>query len=280
MRSFLVFTAAGLLLLATAACGSNPAGPSGPSPLTISPPSLEPAVMGSNYIQSVNATGGTSPYTWSVTGSLPSGLNFSNGMLTGTPMVVGDYQFGVSVTDQKGQRTDRSYGLRVLQVPCVNEDINVPGVAHVKVIAKPCGQILKVGTPPTALRMEVEETQYVLDRGWFYAYVTQDPIGTPDKQIGRLEADIGADTPWIYIGSKDSGIARGETQTVSFVSRGLLNQNIPAGEAGTLTYMLITLTPAYSPTFSWVSSRGCNPAQTDECAVWQTKILLNDLVVQ
>jgi Putative Ig domain len=49
------------------------------------------------------ATGGTSPYTFSVaTGSnLPAGLTLAAGDLTGTPSTVGNYSFGISVTDSE-----------------------------------------------------------------------------------------------------------------------------------------------------------------------------------
>jgi hypothetical protein len=47
------------------------------------------------------ATGGTSPYTFSLASgsTLPSGLALSNGDLTGTPTTVGTYTFGITVTD-------------------------------------------------------------------------------------------------------------------------------------------------------------------------------------
>jgi Putative Ig domain len=47
------------------------------------------------------ATGGTSPYTFSLASgsTLPSGLALSNGDLTGTPTTVGTYTFGMTVTD-------------------------------------------------------------------------------------------------------------------------------------------------------------------------------------
>jgi hypothetical protein len=47
------------------------------------------------------ATGGTSPYTFSVANgsNLPPGLMLTNGDLTGTPTTLGNYSFGISVTD-------------------------------------------------------------------------------------------------------------------------------------------------------------------------------------
>ncbi len=47
------------------------------------------------------ATGGTSPYTFSVANgsTLPPGLTLTNGDLEGTPTALGNYSFGISVTD-------------------------------------------------------------------------------------------------------------------------------------------------------------------------------------
>jgi hypothetical protein len=47
------------------------------------------------------ATGGTSPYTFSVANgsNLPPGLTLTNGDLAGTPTTLGNYSFGISVTD-------------------------------------------------------------------------------------------------------------------------------------------------------------------------------------
>src|SRR5438477_5937768 len=54
-----------------------------PGGLAISTPNLPPATVSSFYSAALTATGGQSPYTWSVSGTLPSGLslNSSNGVI-------------------------------------------------------------------------------------------------------------------------------------------------------------------------------------------------------
>jgi len=77
------------------------------SSLTITTTSpLPPGTVGSVYDSpglQFAATGGTSPYTWSVASgsSLPAGLTLvpSTGILSGTPTAAGTYNFGITATD-------------------------------------------------------------------------------------------------------------------------------------------------------------------------------------
>ena len=69
------------------------------------PPS---AAVGGAYSDTLTATGGTAPYTWSVNaGTLPPGITLSAaGVLSGTPTTTGSYPFTVNVTDaNKGVAT-------------------------------------------------------------------------------------------------------------------------------------------------------------------------------
>ena len=73
-------------------------------PLAITTTTLPTAVVGASYSQSVAASGGVTPYTWSInTGSLPPGLslNSSTGAITGTPTTAGPYSFTAKVTDSE-----------------------------------------------------------------------------------------------------------------------------------------------------------------------------------
>jgi len=76
--------------------------PAPPQPLNITTTSLANGTVGQPYNVSLQATGGTTPYTWSlVTGSLPAGLTLSlgAGAITGTPTQAGNFSFTVQVTD-------------------------------------------------------------------------------------------------------------------------------------------------------------------------------------
>ncbi len=74
--------------------------------LSVTTSSLTAGVVGTAYSQTLAATGGLTPYSWSITtGSLPSGLslNSSTGAITGTPTgpLVGTISFTVTVTDSE-----------------------------------------------------------------------------------------------------------------------------------------------------------------------------------
>jgi len=65
-------------------------------------PAVLPAITASNaYSQTISATGGVAPYSFTITsGTLPAGLILApNGVLSGTPTVAGPYSFTVTATD-------------------------------------------------------------------------------------------------------------------------------------------------------------------------------------
>lgn len=75
--------------------------------ITISPATLTAGTVGTAYSQSLTASGGTAPYTYTVLtqsttpGALPPGLtlNASTGAVSGTPTTAGTYTFTVQATD-------------------------------------------------------------------------------------------------------------------------------------------------------------------------------------
>ncbi len=69
--------------------------------IAVAPPTLSNAAIGAAYSQSITASGGIAPYSYSVTsGALPAGLSMSTGgVLAGTPTAAGTFSFTVSATD-------------------------------------------------------------------------------------------------------------------------------------------------------------------------------------
>jgi hypothetical protein len=70
-----------------------------PGALGITTVSLPNGMVGVPYTATVAAMGGQTPYTWSITGTLPAGLtlNPATGVVSGTPTAAGDATFTVKV---------------------------------------------------------------------------------------------------------------------------------------------------------------------------------------
>jgi len=66
------------------------------------------------------ASGGKAPYKFGVSGKLPSGLKFKNGILVGRiseSAKLGDYKFKVTVKDSNGKSADKEFNLIVKERP-------------------------------------------------------------------------------------------------------------------------------------------------------------------
>jgi sugar lactone lactonase YvrE len=72
--------------------------------VVITPSSLPAPVYATAYNQTLSASGGTGPYTYSIlSGSLPAGLTLSaSGVLSGTPTASGVFNFTIGVQDSTG----------------------------------------------------------------------------------------------------------------------------------------------------------------------------------
>ena len=116
---------------------TNASGTSSPATvsLTVSAPTLvlTPASLGagttdSPYSATFSTSGGTAPYSYSITGSLPAGitLNTTSGVLSGTPTASGSSNLTITVTDANAVTASRPYTLTIAAVP-----ITVPASSQI-----------------------------------------------------------------------------------------------------------------------------------------------------
>ena len=101
-----------------------------PTALSATSLTLAGATVGSSYSASVSASGGTAPYTWTLTsGSLPAGLSLSSsGIISGTPTSVSASNFTLQVTDSTSQSASAVYSIAVSGVTSTTCTITTSGL--------------------------------------------------------------------------------------------------------------------------------------------------------
>jgi hypothetical protein len=106
------------------------------TPLGIATAFLPDGVYGTAYSQSLLATGGTPPFTWTrLAGSLPGGLTLSpSGVVSGTPMAPGTFHFTLRVADGGGLAAARDFTVAIPNPPLAISTASLPdgafGVAY------------------------------------------------------------------------------------------------------------------------------------------------------
>lgn len=117
------------------ACGG---GSTPPVPLAITTTSLPQGQTSTAYSTSLSATGGTSPYSWTVkSGKLPAGLSLSSsGAISGTPTAAGSFSFAVQVSDNASMPQSTSTNLSIaisggtLQITTTTAPTGTVGTAY------------------------------------------------------------------------------------------------------------------------------------------------------
>jgi uncharacterized protein YhjY with autotransporter beta-barrel domain len=98
--------------------------------ITIGPAELAQATHGVDYAATLQASGGTAPYTYAVSaGALAPGLSLQvDGTLSGKPTESGAFDFTVTATDALGFSGQRAYRLVAISRPDPTQDPEVRGL--------------------------------------------------------------------------------------------------------------------------------------------------------
>ena len=117
--------------------------------ISLGPVSLPSGKISTVYTQTISATGGTAPYSFTLSaGSLPSGLTLgTNGKLSGTPTVTGTTTFTVTATDARGFTGNARYELLIRSHPTVD---------YTEITVKSLKEIIISGTATPECTIEVE----------------------------------------------------------------------------------------------------------------------------
>lgn len=120
--------------------------------ITVNPATLPNGTVGTAYNQTVSASGGTAPHTFSISsGALPTGLvlNPATGAITGAPTTAATFTFTVTATDAAGCPGSRPYTITIANPGCPVITLN-PATLPPGAVAAPYSQPVTAsgGTAP------------------------------------------------------------------------------------------------------------------------------------
>jgi hypothetical protein len=226
-----------------------------PSSLSITTQSLPSAQVGAAYSVTLTATGGTPPYTWSVTaGTLPAGLslNPATGVISGTPSVSGkSVQLGFTVADSGHPVQTQSVSLALGMAP---------SALAVTTNSLPTGQVgtaysttlaANGGTPPYTWSL----ASGVLPAGLTLNAATGSIGGTPTTPLANGHLTFTASDSSVPAQSKSVTVVLNISPTVLSIS----TTSLPLGQVGA-TYSSGLAVTGGTPPYSWTVSSGVLPA--------------------
>ncbi len=187
--------------------------------------SLPSGAVGVSYSQKLplNATGGTPPYTWSLTPAMPLGLTFDpvNVALNGTPTAPGSSILTVTVTDSAGQSTSNKSLTLVIAAAALG--ITTPRQLPDAALSSPYSVTIVAsgGTPP----------------------FTWSAAGLPIGLSINSSTGVISGTPTVA-GSFGIAITVSDSKLANFSDRFTLNVNLPPVPPVTFTGLSGTVTPA------------------------------------
>jgi len=215
--------------------------------LSISTSSLPGGSVGYAYSQTLAATGGLMPYSWSVTsGSLPTGfsLNTSTGTITGTPTATGSSTFTVKVTDSNSVTATQSL------------TITISGPLTVTTTSLPGGTIGTYYNQPLAATGGKTPYNWSIASGSIPAGLTQNSatgaiIGTPTT--------TGTSTFTVQVTDANSTVATQSLTITIFAPLSITTTSAPWGTVSTSYNVTMAATGGLTP-YTWSISSGSLPA--------------------
>ena len=210
------------------------------------PPVLPPATVGLPYTTTLQAVGGSSPFSWVVTaGSLPAGINFNGqGQISGTATASGDFSFTVQVTDGNSHTAQKQFALSVKGSLAITSSTLPAGNT-----GNPYSQTLTAtgGTPPYSWSV----TAGTLPNGLALEVPTGTLAGTPTA--------TGTFTFTVTV--TDSNSATAQEQFSVTIGAGLsitTAASLPSGTTGAAYTVTLAVTGGQSP-YTWSLTQGALP---------------------
>ena len=187
------------------------------APLGVSTSTLPNGTVGTAYTQTLAATGGTPPYTWSVSaGTLPAGLtlNTTTGVISGTPSVASSSSFTVKVQDTLGATATQPLSIVVnpsaapLTISTTTLSSGTVGTTYSQTLAATGGTApytwsVSTGTLPAGLTLNtttgvISGTPSVAGSSSFTLKVTDASSASASQSITLTVTSAGAAGPYNY----------------------------------------------------------------------------------
>jgi Putative Ig domain len=268
----------GLILSSTGAISGTPTGPAGnssvtfhltdaagasasqaitikvnpPPTLTITTASLPAGTIGTAYSQTLQATGGVPPYSWSLTaGTLPAGLTLNSaGVISGTPTgtSTSTSNFTVTVTDsQTPTHATKSANLSitVVEPPLSVTTASLAGGS----IGNAYSQTLKAigGTPPYT---------WSISAGTLPAALS---LNASPGVISGTPTTTGTSTFTVKVTDSAAGTATASLSIVIDADLAITTTSLPGGSVGTAYSSTLQASGGAQP-YSWSITSGNLPA--------------------
>jgi titin len=213
--------------------------------ITSSP--LSSGDVGVAYAVTPTVTGGTSPFTWSVTGGpLPAGLtlNTSTGAVTGTPTASGTSDFILKVTDGDTELATQTEAVVVAADPSITSSTLANGEVGVNYDANP---VVSDGTGPFT---------WSVTGGSLPAGLTLD---TSTGEISGTPTTSGTST-FTLVATDADGLAANQGESVDVAADPSISSALlPSGETGVAYDVTPVVSDGTGP-FTWSVTGGSLPA--------------------